>query len=98
MFIFSKKLTGANSVCYHWRIELDGFHIGDAHFSISPVYQELSASLYRVASMPESVIKTMMKEFKNLANNHLLDIDEDYEPLRLIRVTYYDDINNPIFY
>jgi len=98
MFIFRNKISDEGKVCYHWHISLDDIQIGDAYFVISPVYQELGARLYRMAGMPESVIKTIAKDFKHLANNYLLDIDEDYEPLRFIRVDYYDDRNNTIFY
>ena len=38
-------------------------------------------------------IMQLMKDFKQMANNKLLDIDEDYEPLRFIEVHHgYDEL------
>ena len=40
-----------------------------------------------------SHIMQLMKDFKQMANNKLLDIDEDYEPLRFIEVHHgYDEL------
>ena len=40
-----------------------------------------------------SHIMQLMKDFKQMANNKLLDIDEDYEPLRFIEVhNGYDEL------
>ena len=40
-----------------------------------------------------SHIMQLMKDFKQMANDKLLDIDEDYEPLRFIEVNHgYDEL------
>ena len=40
-----------------------------------------------------SNIMQLMKDFKQMANDKLLDIDEDYEPLRFIEVNHgYDEL------
>jgi hypothetical protein len=98
MFIFRNKIGDNGSVCYHWHVSLDDIQIGDAYLNIGRHHQSLDIHLYRVAHMPESVIKTIAKDFKYLANNYLLDVDEDYESFLIVKVDYYDDIKNPIFY
>jgi hypothetical protein len=100
MFIFRNKIIGDNdSVCYHWHIVIDDEQIGDAYLDVGRHHQSLSALLYTVANMPESVIETIMDDFKYLANNHLLDVDEDYEPFLFVKVRYYGELDsNPIFY
>ena len=35
-----------------------------------------------------SHIMQLMKDFKQMANDKLLDVDEDYEPLRFVEVNY----------
>ena len=45
-----------------------------------------------------SHIMQLMKDFKNLANNKLLDIDEDYESLRFIEVNHGYDALRVEFY
>jgi hypothetical protein len=98
MFIFRSKIGDNGLVCYHWHVSLDDIQIGDAYLDIGRYHQSLNIRLYRVAHMPESVIKTIAKDFKYLANNYLLDVDEDYESFLIVKVDYYDDIKNPIFY
>jgi hypothetical protein len=98
MFIFRNKIGDNGSVCYHWHVSLDDIQIGDAYLDIGRYHQSLNIRLYRVAHMPESVIKTIAKDFKYLANNYLLDVDEDYESFLIVKVDYYDDVKNPIFY
>lgn len=98
MFIFRNKISDNGSVCYHWHISLDDIQIGDAYLDIKRHHQSLNIHLYRVAHMPESVIKAIAKDFKYLANNYLLDVDEDYKPFLFINVINYDDMSKPIFY
>jgi hypothetical protein len=98
MFIFRSKIGDNVLVCYHWHVSLDDIQIGDAYLDIGRYHQSLNIRLYRVAHMPESVIKTIAKDFKYLANNYLLDVDEDYESFLIVKVDYYDDRDNPIFY
>ena len=43
-------------------------------------------------------IMQLMKDFKRMANNKLLDIDEDYEPLRFIEVNHSYDALRVEFY
>ena len=43
-------------------------------------------------------IMQLMKDFKQMANNKLLDIDEDYEPLRFIEVNHSYDALRVEFY
>ena len=45
-----------------------------------------------------SHIMQLMKDFKQMANNKLLDIDEDYEPLRFIEVNHSYDALRVEFY
>jgi hypothetical protein len=98
MFIFRSKIGDNGLVCYHWHVSLDDIQIGDAYLDIGRYHQSLNIRLYRVAHMPESVIKAIAKDFKYLANNYLLDVDEDYESFLIVKVDYYDDRDNPIFY
>lgn len=95
MFIYYKKSEFNNSVDYIWRIYLDDLHIGSAVIDISfvgPRENVLIIDLHRVAHMPESVIKAIAEDFKYLANNYLLDIEEDYEPFPHIEVRFGDEV------
>ena len=71
MFIFRSKIGDNGLVCYHWHVSLDDIQIGDAYLDIGRYHKSLDIHLYRVAHMPESVIKTIAKDFKYLANNYL---------------------------
>lgn len=45
------------------------------------------ASLYRTIDYDSHIIQLLL-DFKQMANNRLLDIDEDYSPVRFIDVDY----------
>lgn len=94
MFIFKKKVEFNSSVDYIWDVYLDDKRIGKK-IGIAAVdidngreTQDLVILLDRPLDISESVIKNIAEEFKYLANNYLLDIEEDYEPFPYIAIGY----------
>lgn len=93
MFVFKKKIEFESSVDYIWDVYLDdkriGKQIGIAGVDIDNGRgtQDLVILLNRSLDISESVIKNIAEEFKYLANNYLLGINEDYEPFPYIAVS-----------
>ena len=57
----------------------------------SPMKSNAYADIYSVANYFPDIephIMQSMKDFKQIANDKLLDVDEDYEPLRFVEVNY----------
>lgn len=97
MFIFKKKVEFNSSVDYIWDVYLDDKRIGK-QIGIAAVdidngreTQDLVILLDRSLDISESVIKNIAEEFKYLANNYLLDINEDYEPFPYIEIGHYGE-------
>ena len=89
MFVFKKKVEFESSVDYIWDVYLDDKQIGIAAVDIDNgrETQDLVILLNRSLDISESVIKNIAEEFKYLANNYLLGINEDYEPFPYIAVS-----------
>jgi hypothetical protein len=106
MFIFrDKTVYGGNEdnvPFYTWSIVYDEMKIGTISLIIksSDSGASVGAYLYRreVEYMSEEDIKQIMNDFKELANNKLLGIDEEYNHIYVIEAVYSDAVNIPIFY
>lgn len=105
MFIFiSKENYGSiDSVpFYTWSINYDEDRIGTISLIIRPSDSGVSVGAYlyrnRVGYIPEETIKQIMNDFKELANNKLLGVDEEYGHIYVVETVYSDATNSPIFY
>ena len=96
MFIFKKKVEFNSSVDYLWDVYLEDKRIGKriglacADIDFGRETQDL-VILLDEANIPEPIIKAIAEEFKYLANNYLLDINEDYKPFPYIEIGYYGE-------
>ena len=98
MFIFKKKsyhegvYNASITITYKWDIVIDNTIVGHITLDISQeVETNAYADIYSVANYFPDIephIMQSMKDFKQMANDKLLDVDEDYEPLRFVEVNY----------
>lgn len=105
MFIFrDKTVYGGNedsTPFYTWSIIYDEMKIGSISLIISSKGNgSVGAYLYHkeVEYMSEEDIKQIMNDFKKLANNKLLDVDEEYGHIYVVETAYSNNVNHPIFY
>lgn len=103
MFEFIRKeFSGWGKVSYTWNIIVNNTIIGymnlvTSSFSESEVGgSNLYAYLYRDRTMyfPKEHIMEIVNDFKYLANNKLLDVDEEYRHFHYIEVSFDNELNN----
>ena len=87
----------SGKITYIWNIVINDTIIGQMKLVVSGVGgSNLYAYLYRdkIMYLPQELLINIINNFKYLANEKLLDIEEEYRHFHYIEITYDDTINN----
>jgi hypothetical protein len=98
MFIYAGIAQSVSGkITYIWNIEINDTIIGQMKLVVSGVGgSNLYAYLHRdkIMYLPQELLINIINNFKYLANEKLLDIEEEYRHFHYIEITYDDTINN----
>ena len=103
MFEYAGRVPSVGGkVSYIWNIVINDTIIGQmnrvaSRFSESEIGgSNLYAYLYRdkIMYLPQECLMNIINDFKYLANEKLLDVEEEYRHFHYIEITYDDTINN----
>lgn len=98
MFEYAGRVPSVGGkVSYIWNIVINDTIIGQMNLVASGVGgSNLYACLYRdkIMYLPQECLMNIINDFKYLANEKLLDVEEEYRHFHYIEITYDDTINN----
>ena len=101
MFIYAGIVQSVSGkITYIWNIVINDTIIGQMKLVASRFSEiggsNLYAYLYRdkIMYLPQECLMNIINDFKYLANEKLLDVEEEYRHFHYIEITYVDTINN----
>ena len=101
MFIYAGRIQSVSGkMTYIWNIEINDTIIGQMKLVVSWYSEQGGSNLYaylyrdKTYNLPQELLVNIIKDFKHLANNKLLDVDEEYRHFHYVETTYDDAINN----
>ena len=98
MFIYAGIVQSVSGkITYIWNIVINDTIIGQMKLVVSGVGgSNLYAYLHRdkIMYLPQECLMNIINDFKYLANEKLLDVEEEYRHFHYIEITYDDTINN----